>query len=84
MDVLMSTVPWGSLGPTGLLALTVLGIIQGWIVPRKVLDDIIRDRDLWRQAAERKDETIRLLSEASTTTAAVIRSLPQDGGGADR
>ena len=33
MDVL-SQVPWGDIGPTGLLTLTVLAIIQGWLVPR--------------------------------------------------
>lgn len=34
MDVL-SQVPWGDIGPSGLLAIAVLAIIQGWLVPRR-------------------------------------------------
>ena len=45
MDQLVSQVPWGDVGPTGLLTLTVLAIIQGWLVPRRTYDALVADRD---------------------------------------
>ena len=40
MDFL-SQVPWADIGPTGLLTLTVLAIIQGWLVPRRTYNALV-------------------------------------------
>lgn len=53
MDIL-SQVQWGDIGPSGLLAIAVLAIIQGWLVPRRTYDALAQDRDYWRDAAMEK------------------------------
>ena len=73
---LLNLVPWGTLGPSGLLAVAVLLIIRGDLLPRRAFEVLERERDYWRQACESKDATIRELSESTATTAALLRALP--------
>ena len=77
------TVLLGTYGGPSLLALTVILILTGRLVPRKVLKDMERDRDLWREAYTLSEQTRRLeaehtgqLLEAARASAMVLRSLP--------
>lgn len=71
------------IGAGGLVTLFVLAILTGRLVPRRNLDDVVRDRDEWR-AAHTISENARLegqkqvneLLEHARTTDAFIRSLP--------
>jgi len=71
------------LGPTGLLAVLVLLILVGRLVPRRTMEDILHDRDEWRAAhkisedarAEGQKQVDELLEHARTTDQ-FIRSLP--------
>jgi hypothetical protein len=76
-------IPLGSLTPAGLLAIVVLLIAMGKLVPRRTLEDVITDRNEWR-TAHRVSEEARLelqqqvseLLEHSRTTDAFLRALP--------
>lgn len=78
MDALAS-IPWGSIGPSGLLALAVLLIIRGDLVPRRTHEAVVTDRDQWRTIALRNMEAAEQLIEAARTSAHVIQSIPQAG-----
>lgn len=86
-------------GAAALLALVILLILTGRLVPRRTLDDARADRDYWRQAhaeeakarqAER--ELTNELIEVARTADHVLTSLPQPptsrevtaGNGVDR
>jgi hypothetical protein len=77
-----------SLGATGLLALVVLMILTGRLIPRRNLDELRRDKDsqinTWRQAYEQGLKTqdvqrrqITALLESAKTTANVLQALPK-------
>lgn len=76
-------IPIEVLTPAGLLGLVILFIVMGRLVPRRTMEDVIRDRDEWRAAhkiseesrAELAGQTKELLEYARTTDA-FIRSLP--------
>lgn len=59
LDELLATIPGLPIpsgwvlqgGAAGLLGLTVLMILSGWLVPRRHLVALERDRDLWRTVA---------------------------------
>jgi hypothetical protein len=77
------TVLIGTYGGPSLLALTVILILTGRLVPRKNLKDMERDRDLWREAYNVSEQSRRLeaehtgqLLEAARASAMVLRSLP--------
>lgn len=74
MDSLVG-IPWQGLGWGGLIFLSVLLVIRGDLVPRKIHEEMRNDRDKWRESSERKDETIRLLAQSSTTAAAALEAL---------
>lgn len=77
MEQAMHLIPWATIGPSGLLALTVISIIQGWLVPGRMYEQMRSDRDYWRQAAERREQQLHtVLSESVRTSTAVIDSLP--------
>ena len=38
-------------GAVGLLAIVALMVFRGLLVPRRTYDDLLRDRDYWRQVA---------------------------------
>lgn len=83
-------IPLGQVGAGGLVTAFVLAVLLGRLVPRRTLEDILRDRDEWR-AAHKISETAREVSEHARaegqkqvtelleharTTDAFIRSLP--------
>lgn len=64
----MLDIPWlalGDFGPAGLLAVVVLLIITGKLVPKSVLDAETKAKDHWRQACEREQEANRLHARAA-------------------
>ena len=78
---LLNTIPWETIGPSGLLALAVLLIIRGDLVPRRVHEAVVTDRDQWRSIALRNMEASEQLIEAAKTSAHVIQSIPKAGEG---
>lgn len=56
---------------SALLALVVVMILRGQIVPRVRLDEARQDRDAWRRSSEAKDEVI---AEQSATISEMIRT----------
>lgn len=82
MDVL-SQVPWGDIGPSGLLALTVLSIINGWLYPRNAYEALKEDRDYWRSAAQESARQVAELTEVSRAAVAALDAIPparKEGG----
>lgn len=88
--------PLADIGYGAIVTLVILLVLTGKLVPRRVLEDAFRQRDNWQAAAERKDETIGVLSqqvgelvlEHAKSTEQLIRALPQavtqarqEGGG---
>lgn len=76
-----------SLGATGLLAVVVIMILTGKLVPKSQMDDVRSDKDkqieIWRAAYETsmsaqevQREQISALLEAAKTTTHVIQALP--------
>ena len=80
-------IPVSTLTPAGLLAILILLIGVGRLVPRRTMEDIIHDRNEWR-TAHRLSEQSRIelagmvgeLLEHARTTDAFIRSLPHPHG----
>lgn len=76
--------PISTLTPAGLLAMVIILIAVGRLVPRRTMEDVIHDRDEWR-AAHRISEAARAelatqvgeLLEHSRTTEQFIRALPE-------
>jgi hypothetical protein len=73
----------GTYGSPSLIGLTVVMILTGRLVPRRVLKDMEKDRDLWREAHGISEQTRRLeaehtgqLLEAAKVSTAIMRSLP--------
>ncbi|MGW1468540.1 hypothetical protein ACWCPT_29860 [Streptomyces sp. NPDC002308] len=73
-------------GAVALLTLVVLMVLTGRLVPRKTYDDLLKERDTWREAhtvsekartAERA-QTQELL-ELSRTSAHALQALPRMG-----
>lgn len=78
---MLQVVPWGSLGPSGLLALAVILIIRGDLIPRRTYEAVERDRDYWRMAAERRDAQLdALMRETVGTAVAALDALPPPPG----
>lgn len=80
-----------SLGATGLLAVVVVMVLTGRLVPKSTLEDLRADKDkqidTWRTAYERalqvQDEQrqhVTTLLDANRTTTHVIQALPQAVG----
>lgn len=76
-----------SIGATGLLAVVIVMILTGRLVPKSTIDDLRADKDkqieVWRAAYETsmsaqevQREQISALLEASKTTTNVIQALP--------
>ena len=77
-----------SLGATGLLAIVVIMILRGSLVPRSTFDTMREDKDkqidIWKNAYDRavsvQDEQrgqVSALLDGNRVTAQVIRSLPR-------
>ena len=69
------------LGPAALVAIAVLLVLTGRLVPRRTYDDMKHDRDEWR-ASHRLSEQARLeqagqldeMLELGRTTTAIVRA----------
>lgn len=88
-------VPVGSIGATGILGIVVLLVLMGKLVPRRSMEDAIKDRDDWR-AAHGVSEEARIelqqqvgeLLQLSRLTTTFIQTIPlgvmksrEEGGG---
>lgn len=73
-----------TLGPAGLLAVAVMLILTGRLVPVRQLNEARADRDAWRETSEKKDVIIRDLMDGSRTTLRVIRAVEEASGEARR
>jgi hypothetical protein len=80
-----------TIGATGLLALAVLLVFMGFLVPRRTVDQMRRDKDaaitMWKDAYEtsqrasvKKDQQIERLLEANRTTSRVSTALSEAAG----
>lgn len=77
-------------GAVALLALVVLMVLTGRLVPRRTYDDLREERNLWRTAAHdaetlarRQQEQIDEMLELSRTAGHVLTSLPGREVGGD-
>jgi hypothetical protein len=77
-----------TIGATGILALVVIMVLRGALVPKRYLDELREDKNnqiaTWqetctklRQTIDTKDQHISALLEASKTTTRVIEALPR-------
>jgi hypothetical protein len=77
-----------TIGATGILALVVVMILRGSLVPRRQVDAELKQKDdaivLWKDAYERseqqnqqKDRLITGLLETAQTTRSVLQALPE-------
>lgn len=73
----------GSLGAGGLLAIVILMILTGRLVPRSTLEDMKQERDTWRAAFQESEQARHLaqehsgeLLELSRTAVPLLRALP--------
>lgn len=76
-------IPLGTLTPAGLLAIVILLIAFGKLVPRRTLEDVITDRNEWRaahqvseQARVELQQQVAELLEHSRTMDSFLRALP--------
>ncbi|MEV6165804.1 hypothetical protein AB0L71_28595 [Streptomyces sp. NPDC052052] len=73
-------------GAVALLTLVVLMVLTGRLVPRRTYDDLLKERDTWREAhteseaarASERAQTQELL-ELSRTSAHALQALPRMG-----
>lgn len=75
MDVL-HLIPWSDVGPSALLVLTVVLILRGDIVPRRTYEQVVTDRDYWRDAAQESARQVAELTEVSRAAVAALDALP--------
>jgi hypothetical protein len=80
-----------SLGATGLLAVVVIMILRGSLVPRTTFDTMREDKDkqidIWKSAYDRavsvqdvQRDQISVLLDGNRVTAQVIQSIPRAAG----
>lgn len=62
-------------GPTGLLALCVLFILVGRLIPKQTHDDVRQQRDEWKKVAEEALAQNSQLLESSRVADATFRAL---------
>jgi hypothetical protein len=91
----ISTLPLVPMGATGILALVVLAIVRGALIPRRIYEDRMRDKDaqiLYYQTAlgrevDRNGELTKqvgVLMEVARTADHVLSSLPIGHGDGSR
>ena len=62
-------------GAIGLLAIAVLMVLLGQLVPRRAVRDLEKDRDYWREAALKAMGHTQVLLPAAQITTEVTRAL---------
>lgn len=74
-------------GAAGLLALVVLLVLTGRLIPRRTYDDLREERDMWRQAFHESESTRHVerdqaltAVEVGQTAVKVLQSLPTPEG----
>lgn len=79
----LGSLPLGALTPAGLLGLLIILIALGKLVPRRTMDDIVEDRNQWREAHRTSEEArvelqqqVQELLEHSRATDAFLRAIP--------
>lgn len=87
MSDLLGIAP-GTLGASGLVAIIVVLVLTGRLLPRSTFSEMRRDRDMWRAAyaeseAARREERAQAneMLELARTSAHVLESLPGVGAG---
>ena len=70
-------------GAVGMLGIVFLMVVTGRLVPRRTLEDVMRERDLWRDAALRSDGHVGTLLPAAEITTQVTQAL-SDAAAVDR
>lgn len=87
LDGLPSLADLADIGATGLLALTVLLILTGRLVPRSVLQREEDRADKWESAAKESGEALRIeqeghrsQEEANRLIVDILRSIQRVGG----
>jgi hypothetical protein len=73
----LSMIPWGTLGPSGLLAVCVGMILAGRLVPRSALLDAHAERDRWRELAQAAVIQNHELLHGARVARDVLRALPE-------
>ena len=78
---------FGPLTMSGMVMVAIWLVFRGHLVPRVYYDEMRADRDRWKEACEREEETSRelisqnsLLLDASLTTQRIVESLPPGEG----
>jgi hypothetical protein len=82
-DLLGLGIPVGALTPAGLLAVMIILIAMGRLVPRRTMEDVIHDRNEWRAAHRlsesariEQDETLKGVLHSLESVEAFIRAIP--------
>jgi hypothetical protein len=66
-------------GPSGLVALTVIMILTGRLVPRSFYREKVAEAKEWKAVATTAVETNRELLEYARTADAILKALPRGG-----
>lgn len=76
----ISALPWSTLTPSGLLALVVVLILLGWLVPKFVYSEKAKEADRWREAHERSE---RVRHRALLQVEVLVRAVDKLAGQKD-
>jgi hypothetical protein len=79
MEGLPLEVVFGVLTPAGLLGLAVWMILTGRLVPGRIHDSVVQERDKWRDVATATMSQNLQLLETARTVNAVMKALPPAG-----
>lgn len=75
---LVPELPWGTLlaggGPPALLALVVLSVIRGWLVPASTVTLLLAQVDTWKAVAATQEKTIATQAEQLSVMTEYMRS----------
>jgi len=64
----LGALPWAQLGPAGILAMVVMLVMTGRIVPRQTLEDVRQDRDARLADKDREIDALRSANETLHAT----------------
>lgn len=73
----LDKIPWGDLGPPGLIALFILLLFTGKIVTRAALEDMREQRDFFKQAWVESQATVQSMDERVDANTDALRSVEQ-------